>query len=86
MGEYFKGRLEFLRQKYSFIKHVKGMGLMLGIVLDREGSEFVSACMERGFLVNCIQQRILRFIPPLIVGKKEIDLLIDCLDDIFSAV
>jgi acetylornithine aminotransferase len=44
----------------------------------------VDACTERGFLINCIQDNVLRFIPPLIVGKKEIDALIDALDEILG--
>jgi len=37
--------------------------------------------MEKGFLINCIQGNILRFIPPLIIEKEEIDSLITCLDE-----
>jgi 4-aminobutyrate aminotransferase-like enzyme len=47
-----------------------------------DGDEVVRACMQRGFLINCIQHRILRFVPPLTVGRDEIDALVDCLDDI----
>jgi len=39
--------------------------------------------MEKGFLINCIQGNILRFIPPLIIEKEEIDALVACLDEIF---
>ena len=38
--------------------------------------------MEKGFLINCIQGNILRFVPPLIIEEKEIDALIECLDEI----
>jgi acetylornithine aminotransferase len=81
MGEYFKGRLEELAKKYDFIKDVRGRGLILGMELDRAGSPVVNACMEKGFLINCAQERVLRFLPPLIVGKEEIDLLIGTLDE-----
>jgi acetylornithine aminotransferase len=40
--------------------------------------------MQAGFLINCIQDRILRFIPPLIIAREEIDRLIACLDNIFA--
>jgi acetylornithine aminotransferase len=40
----------------------------------------VVKCMQKGFLINCIQDNILRFIPPLIISKNEIDELIECLD------
>ncbi len=86
MGAYFKNQLINLQQKHSIIKDVRGLGLMLGLSLDREGAGIVSTCMERGFLINCVQERVLRFVPPLIMGKEEIDLLINCLDEIFKEI
>lgn len=86
VGDYFKHRLTHLQEKYSIIKEVRGLGLILGLLLDREGADIVNACMEKGFLINCVQGRILRFVPPLIITKNEIDLLITCLDEIFSKI
>jgi 4-aminobutyrate aminotransferase-like enzyme len=40
--------------------------------------------MQQGFLINCIQENILRFIPPLIIKKEEIDALVDCLDQLLA--
>ena len=76
--------IEKENSKYSIIKDVRGLGLILGIVLERDGNDIVNACMERGFLINCIQEKVLRFVPPLIIGKVEIDLLINCLDEILK--
>jgi len=84
MGEYFKGRLEDLGERHHIVKNVRGLGLILGVELDRPGAPIVDACTERGFLINCIQDNVLRFIPPLIVQKKEIDLLVDALDEILG--
>jgi 4-aminobutyrate aminotransferase-like enzyme len=42
--------------------------------------------MEKGFLINCVQGKVLRFVPPLIIRKEKIDLLINCLDEIFKEV
>jgi acetylornithine aminotransferase len=86
MGKYFKGRLEELGKKYDFVKEVRGRGLILGMELDRAGGPVVDACMEKGFLINCAQERVLRFLPPLIVGKEEIDLLMEALDDILDSL
>jgi len=55
-------------------------------LLDRDGAGIVSACMKKGFLINCVQENILRFVPPLIITKNDIDLLINCLDEIFKAI
>ncbi|MBW1729583.1 MAG: acetylornithine transaminase [Deltaproteobacteria bacterium] len=84
MGDYFKKRLHGLREKYPFIKEVRGTGLILGLELEREGAEVVNSCLEQGFLINCTQERVLRFLPPLIVEQDEIDQLVDCLDGIFQ--
>jgi len=79
---YFKERLQDLKAKHESIVDVRGMGLLLGMKLGIDGDAIVNSCMERGFLINCIQGNILRFIPPLIVEKEEIDALVVCLDEI----
>ncbi|MBU0732662.1 MAG: aspartate aminotransferase family protein [Proteobacteria bacterium] len=86
VGEYFKGKLEGLARRYPFIKDVRGLGLILGMELDRPGTPVVEACLKEGFLVNCAHETVLRFIPPLIVQKGEIDLLVEALDTIFQKV
>jgi acetylornithine aminotransferase len=84
MGEYFKKRLLELKDRHAVIKDVRGIGLIVGMELDREGAEIVNACTEKGFLINCTHENVLRFVPPLIVGKKEIDLLVEALDGILE--
>jgi acetylornithine aminotransferase len=66
------------------IEDVRGVGLLLGMKMKMPGGPVVNQCMEKGFLINCIQEKILRFIPPLIIEKENIDRLVACLDDIFS--
>ena len=84
MGAYFKERLSGLKAKHESIVDVRGMGLLLGMKLKIEGDAIVNSCMEKGFLINCIQGNILRFIPPLIVDKEEIDALVECLDEVLD--
>ena len=83
-GDYFLEQLHGLRKKFSMIREVRGIGLMLAIELDRPGAEVVTNCMKEGLLINCIQQNIIRFLPPLIITRKEIDLLIKTLSKIFT--
>jgi acetylornithine/N-succinyldiaminopimelate aminotransferase len=85
MGNYFKKGLLDLQHQYSRIRGVRGLGLILGLMVEGEGSEIVNACMDKGFLINCVQERILRFVPPLIVSEKEIDRLLNCLEEVFAA-
>ena len=84
MGAYFKERLSGLKNRHESIVDVRGMGLLLGMKLKIEGDTIVNSCMEKGFLINCIQGNILRFIPPLIVEKEEIDALVECLDELLD--
>ena len=63
---------------------VRGRGLLLGMRLSCPGAPLVQGCLEAGFLINCIQERILRFIPPLIISREAIDALIACLDGLLG--
>lgn len=83
-GDYFMERLQELQRRHDRIAAVRGRGLLLGLKLNEEGAPLVNACLERGFVINCVQGDILRFAPPLIISTREIDALIDCLDDILS--
>ena len=49
-----------------------------------DGKPIVQDCLEEGILINCTMDRVLRFVPPLIILKEEIDLLINRLDGIFK--
>jgi len=85
MGEYLFSRLEELKKKYDLIKEVRGMGLMLGIELNIEGKPIVEECFKKGLLINCTQEKILRFLPALNITKKQIDKAIEILDTVFKS-
>jgi acetylornithine aminotransferase len=84
VGQYFTDQLLGLKSRYAFIREVRGKGLLVGLDLACEGATFVKACLKKGFLINCAQEHVLRFIPPLIIREKEIDALIACLDELFA--
>jgi acetylornithine aminotransferase len=84
MGDYFKDKLLGLKQRHECIEDVRGMGLLLGMKLKADGGAVVNQCLENGYVINCIQDTILRFIPPLVVTEKEIDGLVGCLDQILG--
>ncbi len=85
MSKYFIEKLEELKTKFpGIIAEVRGKGLLLGMELTREGDPVVRACLEKGMLINCTAGKVLRFIPPLILQRKDIDQLIDVLDGILS--
>jgi acetylornithine aminotransferase len=85
VSAHFRARLEWLKDRHAVIADVRGMGLLLGLRLNVDGEPFVRECMEKGFLINCVQGNILRFVPPLVIRADEIDALIACLDEILKA-
>ena len=82
VGEYFKGELSKLAEKYDEIVDVRGHGLMIGVELANPGGEFVDKFREKGFLINCTSGNVLRFVPPLIATKEDIDKLITAFDEL----
>lgn len=81
---YFRSKLEWLKSRHESIAEVRGLGLLLGMRLTIDGDPLVLKCMEKGFLINCVQGNILRFVPPLVITEEEIDALIGCLDAILD--
>lgn len=79
MGEYLREKLEKLKEEFEGIKSIKGLGLMLGIELDREGEELVDICIKNGLLINCTHGNIIRIMPAINVKKEEIDTGIEIL-------
>ena len=86
IGEYLVGELETLGRKYPFVKEVRGIGLMIGMGLTIPGADIVKKGHERGLLLNVTHDTVLRFVPPLVVTKQEIDSMIAILDGIFAEV
>ena len=73
MGKIFFQGLLALKNRFPFVRDVRGKGLILGMELEREGSQIVEDCLQAGLLINCTANRVLRFLPPLTVRKRDID-------------
>ena len=86
MGDYFFSRLVEVKKKFSFVKEVRGRGLILGMELNMEGGALVKEMMGRGILINCTMGNVLRFLPPLIVTQEEIDRVIKALEEVFEGI
>lgn len=84
MGTYFREQLLKLKEKHAAVIDVRGKGLLLGMEINSAGAPVVKACMERGFLINCIQENTLRFVPPITIEKAQIDSLVNCLDSLLE--
>jgi len=84
IGRYTKDKLEQLKQKHSIIDHVRSVGLMIGVQLTSPGSQIVDKCLDKRLRINCTQGTVLRFMPPMIVNKTQIDEAIDILDNVLT--
>lgn len=83
MGEYSIERLKSLAEQFpELIREVRGLGLMIGIELKKNGTALVKKCLDRGLLLNCTHENVIRFMPPLNVRKKHIDEGIAILEDV----
>ena len=80
-SKYFAKKLNELKKKFSCIKEVRNLGLLVGVELDFAGKDIVEFCIEKGLLINCTQGNILRFLPPFVITKKDIDKAIKILED-----
>ena len=87
VGSYFKDKLLKLQEKYpALISEVRGEGLILGAELTRPGRDIVNECLAKGAIINCTSGNVLRFIPPLIITKEQVDQVMEILDETLSAL
>ncbi len=79
--EYFKNELRKLQEKYpDKVTDVRGCGLMLGMEVAGEGKPIVESCLANNVIVNCTAGNVIRIVPPLIISKEEIDIVVAALD------
>jgi acetylornithine/succinyldiaminopimelate/putrescine aminotransferase len=82
-GDYFRSRLEELRD-LAVVKEVRGRGLMLAVDLNVPGKDVVKQLLEKGFIINCTHETVLRFLPPFVITTKQIDKFIKVLRPILE--
>ena len=85
-GVYFRRQLEKLQSELRVIRKVRGEGLMVAAELAVPGKAVVQGALEAGFLLNCTQEKVLRFLPPLIIERHHVDQLIAALRPILAAL
>jgi acetylornithine aminotransferase/acetylornithine/N-succinyldiaminopimelate aminotransferase len=84
VGAYFRQQMEKLRADLPVIREVRGDGLMLAAELAVPCKPVVRQALEAGFLINCTQERVLRFLPPLVLERHHVDELTSALRPILS--
>jgi predicted acetylornithine/succinylornithine family transaminase len=81
LGQAFRQRLGPLADESALVKEVRVCGLMIGVELAVDGVPVVKRCMERGLLINCTQQTVLRLLPAMTLSDKQLDEGCDILVD-----
>jgi len=84
LGRYFKGKLEGLAEKYRIVREVRGLGLMLGMEMRFDVYNILLGCMDRGVLVLDAGRNVVRFLPPLVIEKEQIDRVVEVLDEVME--
>jgi acetylornithine/N-succinyldiaminopimelate aminotransferase len=84
VGEYLQKGLEACKERQRSVREVRGLGLLQGMELDCDARAVVSDCLARGLLINSTNDRVLRFVPPLIITEREIDRLLDGLSQVLG--
>ncbi len=84
LGQYFKGKLEALAEKYKIVREVRGLGLMLGMEMRFDVYNILLGCMDRGILVLDAGRNVVRFLPPLVIEKQQIDKVVEVLDEVLA--
>ena len=84
VGGYLHLRLNELARKHSFVKEVRGFGLMIGVEMEIPGKQMVLDAMADGLLINCTHDTVLRFLPPYIITEREVDTAVKILGKVFA--
>jgi acetylornithine/N-succinyldiaminopimelate aminotransferase len=86
LGEYFKKSLEEVASKYDIVKEVRGMGLMIGLELTKNCTEAVSEARKQGILINCTADTVIRLLPPLVIKKEQLDIVVHVMDEVLAKI
>ncbi|MCP5095275.1 MAG: ornithine--oxo-acid transaminase [Chloroflexi bacterium] len=83
LGDYFKGRLERLESDH--ITEIRGRGLFIGVELNIPARRFCEALQDRGILCKETHENVIRFAPPLVISKEEIDWALGHIEPVLMA-
>ena len=81
ISEYLIDKLDTLKDKYPVIKERRGLGLMVGLEFDRPVKDIVKTCLDNGLIVVTAGVNVVRMLPPFIIEEKDVDQMIEILDN-----
>jgi acetylornithine/N-succinyldiaminopimelate aminotransferase len=85
VGIYLAEKLDGLVTKYDFVQTRRGVGLMQGLVLDRPVADIINMALSKGLVLINAGSDIIRFVPPLVITKQDVDNMIAILDECLAA-
>ncbi|MCD1147773.1 acetylornithine/succinylornithine family transaminase [Peptoniphilus sp. KCTC 25270] len=83
-GEYFREKLEELKEEFSEIEEIRGLGLIVGIAFKEPCTDIPEKLLEKGFIAGCTRENVLRMLPPFVITKEEIDRFVTALREILK--
>ena len=86
VAPYLEKRLDELKDKYDFITDRRGAGLMQGLVFNRPVGEVINKALEKGLILINAGTEIIRFVPPLVITKENVDDMIEILDSCLESL
>ncbi len=87
MSKYFIHELNEIKIKYpKVIKEVRGVGLLIGLQLFKDQTEFIKRLMENKLLTIRAAENVIRILPPLNVKKKEIDIALKIINKVCNEI
>ncbi|MBR1669551.1 MAG: aspartate aminotransferase family protein [Butyrivibrio sp.] len=86
VAPYLEEQLDKLKEKYDFITDRRGMGLMQGLVLNRPVGDVINMALSKGLILINAGANIIRFVPPLVINKDNVDDMISILDSCLESV
>jgi acetylornithine/N-succinyldiaminopimelate aminotransferase len=85
-AKYIVDRLEEMKEKYSQITEIRGMGLLIGICLDTDIKAFTKKCFDKRLLVITAGSNVVRLLPPLNVTEEEMKAALDTVEEVFEEI
>ncbi len=86
IGKYFVSELNKLKEKHKIIKEVRNLGLMIGVELTIPGKDIYEKCLEKGLIINCTSENVLRLMPALNITKSQIDEGLQIIDEVMKVI
>jgi acetylornithine/N-succinyldiaminopimelate aminotransferase len=87
VGYHLAYKLEQMKTQFDFITEVRGAGLLIAVQFNKDiAADVLSACLEEGLLINKLKPNAIRFVPPLIVSKSDVDEAMNILYKVLSNI